>query len=63
MRNKTAKQMKVYKGHHYRSYKPHPVIRLGGSYLDKLGFKIGDALSIELSDGHIHITKQTDASQ
>ncbi len=55
--------MKVYKGHHYRSYKPHPVIRLGGSYLDKLGFKIGDALSIELSDGHIHITKQTDASQ
>jgi antitoxin component of MazEF toxin-antitoxin module len=50
--------MKVYKGHHYHSYKPHPVIRLGGSYLAKLGFKIGDTLNIEMSDGQISITKE-----
>ena len=56
--SKTAKQMKVYKGHHYHSYKPHPVIRLGGSYLAKLGFKIGDTLNIEMSNGQISITKQ-----
>ena len=55
--SKTAKQMKVYKGHHYHSYKPHPVIRLGGSYLAKLGFKIGDRLTIELTHGLIQIKK------
>lgn len=63
MIDKTTKQMKVYKGHHHHSYKPHPVIKLRGSYLAKLGFKIGDVLSIELSDGQICITKQIVASK
>jgi hypothetical protein len=59
MKDKALRQMKVYKGHHHHTYKPHPVIKLRGSYLARLGFKIGDILSIELSNGQILITKQT----
>ena len=59
MKDKAVRQMKVYKGHHHRTYKPHPIIKLRGSYLARLGFKIGDILSIELSHGQILITKQT----
>jgi hypothetical protein len=59
MKNNPIKQMKVYKGHHHHSYKPHPVIKLRGSYLAQIGFKIGDLLNIELSEGKISITKQS----
>ena len=58
MNDITTKQMRVYKGHHHHSYKPHPVVKLRGSYLAKFGFKIGDVLSIELSQGQILITKK-----
>ena len=62
MKDTTSKQMKVYKGHHHHTYKPHPVTKLRGSYLAKFGFKIGDILCIELSQGQIKITKQTRSS-
>lgn len=61
MKDTTVKQMKVYKGHHHHTYKPHPVIKLRGSYLAKLGFKIGDVLSIELMWGQICITNHSNS--
>jgi hypothetical protein len=58
MISKEIRLMKVYKGYQHRTYKPHPVIKIRGSYLSKLGFKIGDKLCIELSQDQILITKQ-----
>jgi hypothetical protein len=58
MKEKSIRSMKVYRAFHYHARKSHPVIRIGGKYLAKLGFKIGDRISIELSSDCIHITKQ-----
>ena len=60
MKENTVKKMKVYKGYHHRSYQPHPLIRLKGLHLAKLGFKIGDSIYIEMSQGHIHIRSKSE---
>lgn len=56
---KVTRTKKVYRGHHYPSYKKHPVIILKGLYLEKLGFQIGDLIVIEMSNAQIVITKET----
>ena len=48
---------KVYRGHQHPSYRSLPIILLKGLYLSKIGFQIGDTISIELSPDYIHITK------
>lgn len=54
---KVIRTKKVYRGHQYPTYKKHPVIILKGLYLEKLGFGIGDSISIKLSAQQILITK------
>ena len=55
------RQLKVYKGHYVRGYRhvyvPHPVIRIGGLYLEEFNFKIGDTLEVNVEDGLITISK------
>jgi hypothetical protein len=50
---------KVYSGHYKngRKYVQHPVIRLGGKYLRKNGFEIGDTLHVSIVHGIIFIAK------
>lgn len=36
---------------------PYPVIRLGGRFLEKLGFSIGDSIQIDYQPRKIVITK------
>lgn len=50
------RKLKVYYGHH-KNYKQHPVIHLGGNYLSRLGFKIGDEIELSMEAGRIVITK------
>jgi hypothetical protein len=59
MNAKIVKQIKVYKGHHYGSYKSHPFIRLKGVHLARFGFKVGDPLLVEISKGQITIKNQS----
>ncbi len=37
--------------------KPHPVIRIAGKYLERFGFKIGDAIEVEIDDGRIMVRR------
>ena len=39
------------------SAKPHPVIRIAGKYLERFGFKIGDAITVEIDDGRIMVRR------
>ncbi|MCI0562702.1 MAG: type I toxin-antitoxin system SymE family toxin [Nitrososphaera sp.] len=49
---------KVYYGHYDREYgPPHPVIRLGGRYLEEYGFKVGDQINVQFDKGCIVIIK------
>lgn len=40
-----------------KSSAPHPVIRIAGKYLEKFGFRIGDAITVEIADGRIEVMK------
>jgi len=49
--------MKVYYNHYPEAKEPHPVIRLGGIYLSRLDFQIGDEIEVVVEPGKIVITK------
>ena len=57
-KNQTRKR-KVYYGY-YDSPEatPHPVIKIGGKYLEKLGFHIGDVIEVRLGFNEIIINKK-----
>jgi len=40
-----------------KTAKPHPVIRIAGRYLEKFGFRIGDAIEVEIAEGRIEVMK------
>jgi hypothetical protein len=55
---KTRRIRKVYYAFYDHAYgPPHPVIRLGGRYLERFGFKVGDSIDVRLDLGCIVITK------
>ena len=51
------RRLKVYYAHHGNYYTRHPVIRIAGKYLSKVGFKIGDHVEIMMEENRITITK------
>ena len=52
------KVRKVQYGHYEdKAAKPHPVIRIAGKYLEKFGFRIGDAITVEIADGRIMVRR------
>ena len=54
---------KVYYAYYDYEYgPPHPVIRLGGKYLERFDFKVGDSIDVRLDFGRIVITKVRDPS-
>ena len=54
----TTRRLKVYYGSYQGgTYSRHPVIRIGGNYLQAYGFKTGDTLEVKLSSGRIEITR------
>jgi len=57
-RSKSIRLRKVYYGY-YRSPSSlaHPVIRIGGKYLERFGFAIGDRLEIRFAHKEILIKK------
>lgn len=60
MKNGKVRKLKVYYAHHPRKYGKYPVIRIGGNYLNNLGFNIGDIVFVHFSDeGLITIQKKT----
>ena len=40
-----------------KAAKPHPVIRIAGKYLERFGFRIGDAITLEIEDGTIMVRR------
>ncbi len=58
---KMRRLRKVYYAFYDRDYgPPHPVIRLGGKYLQKFGFNVGDTIEVNLDMGRITISKAAD---
>lgn len=55
MQPKTTRTLTVYYG--YQGKNRIPVIRLGGKYLDTMGFKIGDKVTITMEHNSIAIAK------
>ena len=56
---------KVYYGYYDNEFGgPHPVIRLGGKYLEAYGFNVGDTIEVQYEVGRIAITRveQTESS-
>ena len=59
-----TKHRKVQYGH-YGSRSPyagqaevrHPAIRIAGKYLERFGFRIGDAITVEIEDGTIMVRR------
>ena len=51
-----TRTLKVYYG--YQGNKRIPIIRLGGDYLTKMGFKAGDMVTITIQHNNIAIAKQ-----
>ena len=41
----------------YKPAEPHPVIRIAGKYLEKFGFRIGDAITVEIEEGRIMVRR------
>lgn len=53
-----ARLRKVYYGHYDHQFSsPHPVIRLGGRYLEAYGFTIGDTIDVVLEPHCITIKR------
>ncbi len=46
----------------YKPAKPHPVIRISGKYLERFGFRIGDAITVEINDGRIMVRRLAEPS-
>ena len=60
---KKRRLRKVYYAYYDHEYgPPHPVIRLGGKYLERFDFKVGDSIDVRLDFGRIVITKVRDLS-
>jgi len=60
---KKPRRRKVYYAFYDHEYgPPHPVIRLGGKYLERFDFKVGDFIDVRLDFGRIVITKVRDPS-
>lgn len=57
MKTESTRKMKVYYGHTKNTYKRIPVIRLGGAYLERTGFQIGDSIVVTVEENQIIITK------
>lgn len=53
---KEKRELRVYEGSD-RNYKPIPQIRLQGKWLEKFGFDIGTAVSVECNGGQLIITR------
>jgi hypothetical protein len=63
-RNKNLRLRKVHYGHYDRKPSiPHPVIRLGGKYLEAFGFEIGDTVEVKFEIGRITINRSTQVHQ
>jgi hypothetical protein len=54
---KSKRQLKVCYGYNSGSNKPHPLINLGGHYLKKFGFNVGDFVELTIEKGQIVIKK------
>jgi len=60
---KKPRRRKVYYAYYDHEYgPPHPVIRLGGKYLERFDFKVGDSIDVKLDVGCIIITKVREPS-
>lgn len=58
LKKKIPHLRKVYYGSYDRgSLNSHPVIRMGGKYLESFGFEIGDAIEVDFQPQRITITK------
>lgn len=53
-----TKSLKVYEGSG-KNYMPIPKILLQGKWLDKLGYSIGDQITVTCSEDQITITKSS----
>jgi hypothetical protein len=51
------RKLKVYYTYHSNSRTRKPMIRLGGKYLDMMGFNIGDTIQVSMEGSWIVITK------
>ena len=51
------RRLKIQYGHYNNSRRNHPVIRLAGCWLRNFHFQIGDSVEVEITKGHISITK------
>ncbi len=58
MERKSIRKRKVYYAYYNDpSSSPHPLICIGGKYLEKYGFEIGDAIEVNFSEHEITIKK------
>ncbi len=58
------KLRKIQYGHYEdKAGKPHPVIRIAGKYLEKFGFRIGDAITVEIEDGRIMVRRLSEPDE
>lgn len=57
MSDLVKRRLKVYYAHRGK-YNRYPVIRIGGDYLQKIGFAIGDSIDVELKSNSIIVTKR-----
>lgn len=55
---KPKRERKVYYAHYEKNAERHPVIRIGGKFLEIFGFRIGESISIEYEPEKITITKK-----
>lgn len=56
----TTRTKKIHYGYYDRKpLTPHPVIHLGGKYLERYGFAIGDTVEVKIESHCITITKAT----
>jgi hypothetical protein len=59
----TKRKLKICYGQYSRSRKRHPVINLGGHYLEKFGFGIGDYVDLMITQDTVIITQTESASR
>lgn len=56
MEKMSTRHLKIYYGY-TNTYQRHPVIRIGGHYLSKMDFKIGDKIVVSIQKNEISIKK------
>lgn len=55
--SRTRKKKVQYGYYDTKPCTPHPVIHMGGKYLERYGFAIGDFIEVHLESNRITITK------